>query len=93
MKTIKTAVSLPAETYLKAEKIRKKIGKSRSALIALALSQLIKKIEIRETEARDNAAYKRNPPTAAEIEEARLHSEEALNQYDDDWSAEFNASK
>ena len=57
MKTIKTAVSLPAETYSNAEKLRKKLGKSRSEFIGDALAAVIKADEIREKESRDNAAY------------------------------------
>jgi metal-responsive CopG/Arc/MetJ family transcriptional regulator len=82
MKTIKTAVSLPAEIYLKAEKLRKKMGKSRSEMIAVALAQMIKKIEIREKEAQDDAAYKKNPHTRAEIDAAVRASTQALEQLD-----------
>ena len=93
MKSIKTAVSLPAETYLKAEKLRKKLGKSRSEMIADALAALIKTTETLEKEARDNAAYAKNPYTAEEIEEAMKRTEETLKQYDDDWSEEYNATR
>lgn len=93
MKTIKTAVSLPAETYHKAEKLRKKMGKSRSQMIADALNVVIKTEEIREKEARDNAAYAKNPYTAEEIEEAMRNSEEAWKQFDDDWTEEYNATR
>jgi metal-responsive CopG/Arc/MetJ family transcriptional regulator len=93
MKTIKTAVSLPAETYHKAEKLRKKMGKSRSQFISDALSGVIKTEEIREKEARDNAAYEKNPYTAEEIEEAMKNTEEAWKQFDDDWTEEYNATR
>ena len=93
MKTIKTAVSLPAETYLKAEKLRKKLGKSRSQMIADALAGVIKTEEIREKEARDNAAYAKNPYTAEEIEEAMRNTEEAWKEFDDDWTEEYNATR
>lgn len=93
MKTIKTAVSLPAETYHKAEKLRKKMGKSRSQMIADALAGVIKTEEIREKEARDNAAYAKNPYTAQEIEEAMRNTEEAWKEFDDDWTEEYNATR
>lgn len=93
MKTIKTAVSLPAETYQKAEKLRKKWGKSRSEFIGDALAGVIKAEEIREKEARDNAAYAKNPYTQEEIDEALQRTEEALKQYDDDWTEEYNATR
>ena len=93
MKTIKTAVSLPAETYNKAEKLRKKLGKSRSQMISDALAAVIKTEEVREKEARDNAAYAKNPYTQSEIDEAMRNTEEALKQYDDDWTEEYNATR
>ncbi|MFI5363504.1 MAG: hypothetical protein ACHQ49_16170 [Elusimicrobiota bacterium] len=93
MKTIKTAVSLPAETYNKAEKLRKKLGKSRSQMISDALAAVIKTEEVREKEARDDAAYAKNPYTPAEIDEAMRNTEEALKQYDDDWTEEYNATR
>lgn len=93
MKTIKTAVSLPAETYQKAEKLRKKMGKSRSQFIADALAGIIKTEEIREKEARDNAAYAKNPYTQEEIDEAMRRTEETMKQYDDDWTEEYNATR
>jgi metal-responsive CopG/Arc/MetJ family transcriptional regulator len=93
MKTIKTAVSLPAETYHKAEKLRKKLRKSRSEMVADALAAVIKTEEIREKEARDNAAYAKNPYTPEEIEEAMRRTEEAWKEFDDDWSEEYNASR
>jgi metal-responsive CopG/Arc/MetJ family transcriptional regulator len=93
MKTIKTAVSLPAETYHKAEKLRKKLGKSRSEMIAGALAGVIRAEEIREKEARDNAAYAKNPCTQEEIDEAMRNTEETLKQFDDDWTEEYNATR
>lgn len=69
MKTIKTAVSLPAETYFKAEKLRKKLGKSRSAMVADALAQVVKAAETREAEDRYAAAYRLKPETPEEIAE------------------------
>lgn len=93
MKTIKTAVSLPTEVYQKAEKLRKKLNKSRSELVAEALGKLVKDAEVREMEARDAAAYRRYPETAEEIALAQFATEEAWKNLDDDWSEEYNATK
>jgi metal-responsive CopG/Arc/MetJ family transcriptional regulator len=93
MKTIKTAVSLPAETYHKAEKLRKKMGKSRSQMMADALAGVIKAEEIREKEARDDAAYAKNPYTPEEIADAMAATDEAMKQFDDDWTEEYNATR
>ena len=93
MKTIKTAISLPAEIYHKAEKLRKKIGKSRSKMIADALLKMIKEIENRERDEREIAAYKKHPETPEEIATAMAATEEAWKQYDDDWTEEYNATR
>ena len=94
MKTIKTAVSLPAETYQKAEKLRKKMGKSRSQMIADALAGVIKVEETREKEARDTAAYLKHPDTDEEVAEATAKTEAAWNElFDDDWTEEYNATR
>lgn len=92
MKTIKTAVSLPAETYQKAEKLRKSLGKSRSQLFADALNRMIKSIEIREAEEREAAAYKAHPETADEHRGWEKRLAEAWD-FGDDWTEEYNATK
>jgi metal-responsive CopG/Arc/MetJ family transcriptional regulator len=84
MKTIKTAVSLPSELYLKAEKMRKKLNKSRSEMVADALARLVKDIETREAEARYAAAYKAMPETPEEIAEADAWPHDTDSD-DEDW--------
>ena len=93
MKTIKTAVSLPAETYHKAEKLRKKLGKSRSEMVADALAKIIKETENRERDERVIAAYKKYPETNEEVAEAMALTEEAWKHLDDDWTEEYNATR
>ena len=94
MKTIKTAVSLPAETYHKAEKLRKKLGKSRSEMVADALAKIIKETENRERDEREIAAYKKHPETDAEVAQAQAATEKAWDAlYDDDWTEEYNATR
>ena len=92
MKTIKTAVSLPAATYDKAEKLRKIMNKSRSEMIADALNLLIKTTEIKAAEARDAAAYKARPETADEHRGWEKRIAEAWD-FGDDWTEEYNATK
>jgi metal-responsive CopG/Arc/MetJ family transcriptional regulator len=67
VRTVKTAVSLPVETFAHAEQIRKKNGKSRSELYADALKDYFRQLEIREIEARYAAGYKAKPENLAEI--------------------------
>lgn len=66
MKTIKTAVSLPAETYYRIEKMRKYMKKTRSEIYARALSALLKDLGKWEKELRDSAAYQARPETEAD---------------------------
>jgi metal-responsive CopG/Arc/MetJ family transcriptional regulator len=94
MKTIKTAVSLPAETYHKAEKLRKRLGKSRSQMIADALAAIIKETENRERDERFIAAYKKHPETDAEVATTQAATEKAWDElFDDDWTEEYNATR
>jgi metal-responsive CopG/Arc/MetJ family transcriptional regulator len=92
MKTIKTAVSLPADTYHKAEKLRKKLGQSRSEMVANALDELIKGAQTREAEEKDAAAYKALPESEEEHRGWEKRVADAWN-FGDDWSEEYNATK
>ena len=62
-------------------------------MVADALSEMIKTEEIREKEARDAAAYAKDPYTQEEIEEAQRHTDETMKQFDDDWTEEYNATR
>jgi metal-responsive CopG/Arc/MetJ family transcriptional regulator len=79
MKTIKTAVSLPEDLYLRAEKMRKKLGKSRSKLMAEGLTKIVRELEIKDMEGRDNAAYLKNPHTEEEIAEIMAGNADIFN--------------
>ena len=94
MKTIKTAVSLPADLYNRAEKIRKIMGKSRSQLVAEGLAKIVREFEIKDMEERDNAAYAKNPYTKEELEELRATNADifkclAEEEGDVDWRKYF----
>ncbi len=82
-RSIKTAVSLPAETYRRVEAVRRKSKQSRSALYAQALEAFLKAQEVREMEARYEAGYRAKPETKAEIEWATQASLTALEP--EDW--------
>lgn len=94
MKTIKTAISLPVEVYQKAEKLRNKLGKSRSEMVADALAKMMKDIENRERDEREAAAWKKYPETPEEVAQAQAATEKAWDQlFDDDWTEEYNATR
>ena len=65
--TIKTSVTLPTETFRRAESLRIKTGKSRSSFYAAALERYLKAEEDREKEARYEAGYRDLPETPEEI--------------------------
>ena len=83
MKTTKTAVSLPTDLYIKAEKLRKKLGKSRSQMIAESLAKAVREAEIKDMEARDDAAYLKNPHTKEEIAEIMAATKQAWARIDE----------
>ncbi|MBI5245846.1 MAG: hypothetical protein HY923_01595 [Elusimicrobia bacterium] len=94
MKTIKTAVSLPADLYIRAEKMRKKMGKSRSKMITESLAKAVREAEIKDMEERDNAAYAKNPHTKEEIEEIMAATRQSWAEIDEadknvDWEKFF----
>lgn len=67
-KTVKTAVSIPAETYRKAEAMRKKAKKSRSGFVAEALQAYFAVQEKAELDRRDEEGYRRFPEDPAEMD-------------------------
>ena len=67
MKTIKTAVSLPARTYKRIETLRRKAKKSRSAIYAEALEKLAAAEDARVADERYAEAYRRMPETPEEL--------------------------
>lgn len=73
-RVVKTAVSLPADTFALGEAIRKKNGKSRSGLYAEALRAYARTLAVREAEARYVAGYLAMP----EAPEETAFSEAAL---------------
>mgnify|MGYP001587484038 CR=1 FL=1 len=78
--TIKTAVSLPALTYQKAEQARRKTKQSRSALYTRAIETYLKALEIREAEARYEAGYHKHPEDPAEYHALTQASLEVIAQ-------------
>lgn len=67
-KSIKTAISLPGDTFRRAEEFRRKSGKSRSELYAQALSAFLGVQELRDREARYVTGYQAKPESLAEGE-------------------------
>lgn len=70
-KVIKTAISLPEETFRKAEASRRKAGQSRSELYAKALEAYLRAQELRLADEQLAEAYRKHPETPAEVAEVR----------------------
>jgi hypothetical protein len=67
-KVIKTAVSLPSETFRRAEALRRKASQSRSQFYATALDAFFKALEVRELESRYEAGYRAKPEAKGDID-------------------------
>ncbi len=94
MNTIKTAVSLPIDVYRKAEAMRKRLGQSRSQMVALALARVVRETELQEIERRDEKAYRERPRSAKDAAAAFRASAEAMEalareEGDVDWRRYF----
>jgi hypothetical protein len=63
----KVAVSLPAQTLARLERARKRLGATRSAVVARALDEWLATVEPSAIDRRYAEAYRRHPETAAEI--------------------------
>lgn len=66
-KTQKFAISLPKEDFEKIEKIRKRLGFERSALIDKAIRFWLKNLEQEELIRRYEEGYKKQPEDIVEI--------------------------
>ena len=63
----KIAVTVPTETYAVVERLRRRLGKSRSAVVALALEDWIRGVDLAEADRRYVEGYLRTPEAVDEI--------------------------
>jgi hypothetical protein len=63
----KIAVTVPTETYAVVERLRRRLGKSRSAVVALALEEWIRGVDLAEADRRYVEGYLRTPEDVDEI--------------------------
>lgn len=80
--TIKTALSLPKEQFIRLEKIRKQKGLSRSALIQKLLAAYLKQVEEQNMVKEYVAGYGRSPEDIAESEAMAKAAAEAFQEED-----------
>src|SRR3954470_10987368 len=63
----KIAVTVPTETYAVVERLRRRLGKSRSAVVALALEEWVRDVDLAEADRRYAEGYLRTPEAVDEI--------------------------
>lgn len=63
----KIAVTVPTETYAVVERLRRRLGKSRSAVVALALEEWVRAADLAEADRRYVEGYLRTPEAVDEI--------------------------
>jgi len=59
--TTKFAVSIPKETFAAVERVRKRLGKSRSAAVSLALEQWLRMADLSDADRRYIDGYRAQP--------------------------------
>ena len=63
----KIAVTVPTGTYAIIERLRRRLGKSRSAVVALALEEWIRSTDLSDADRRYAEGYLRTPEAVDEI--------------------------
>jgi len=67
MSSTKIVVTVPTETFDAVERVRRRLGKSRSAAVAIALHEWLRGLEAREADRRYIEAYLRQPERMDEV--------------------------
>ena len=78
MPSEKVAVTVQSEVLAAAERLRSRTGESRSALFTRALRGLVRTEELKAKVERYREAYREQPETAREIEEADALARESM---------------
>ena len=68
MKVEKVTVSVPAGTLATLERVQRRLGKTRSALVSEALAEWLRTQDVPDADRRYAEAYLRQPEAAAESE-------------------------
>jgi hypothetical protein len=63
----KIAVTVPTATYEAMERVRRRLGKSRSAAVSLALQEWLRGLEVSDADRRYIEAYARQPERVDEV--------------------------
>jgi hypothetical protein len=63
----KIAVTVPTATYEAVERVRRRLGQSRSATVAIALQEWLRGLEVSDADRRYIEAYARQPERVDEV--------------------------
>jgi hypothetical protein len=77
----KIAVTVPTETYAVVERLRRRLGKSRSAVVALALEEWIRGVDLAEADRRYVEGYLRIPGTPENVDEIAAVAAQATSSW------------
>jgi hypothetical protein len=77
----KIAVTVPTATYTVIERLRRRMGKSRSAVVALALEEWIRAADVSDDDRRYAEAYVRMPESPAALAEIRALAAQATSHW------------
>ncbi len=64
---VKIAITVPAETFAAVERVRRRMGKSRSAAVSLALEEWLRSVDLSDADQRYIEGYRRQPEDLDEI--------------------------
>jgi hypothetical protein len=64
---VKIAVTVPAETFAAVERVRRRMGKTRSAAVSLALEEWLRSVDLSDADRRYIEGYRRQPEAVDEI--------------------------
>jgi hypothetical protein len=74
---VKIAISVPAATFAAGERARRRLGKSRSAAVSLALEDWLRNIDLSDADRRYIEGYRRRPEELDEIAAVAAQSKES----------------
>ncbi|MBU0571348.1 hypothetical protein KJ662_05460 [Patescibacteria group bacterium] len=80
LRTVKIAISLPGEDFAKIERMRKKMGLQRSAIIDKAIRWWLKSVEMKKKITQYEEGYRDNPESAEDIKAMEKASAEAFEE-------------
>jgi hypothetical protein len=64
---VKIAITVPAATLAEVERVRRRMGKTRSAVVSLALEEWLRSVDLSDADRRYIEGYRRRPEAIDEV--------------------------